>query len=545
MFSPLSPPRSARYRVLSSHSEDEIELSVTTRTQPQRHGEHEGAAEEAISAGETLTSLESETANLINSPKQREQAEPITYREAIHQLFKPSVSLSLSSLGTIAHGIVEGIAIRHLSHNEMAAIPLAMASVAQINGLVQGTLAPTCVFVGEAAGAQEKARIGEIVAQSWWVGGLLSLPTSLLLRHVSVFSNTLGISEEVAQAVQEYCDAVSYGVMPAFLCASDLHFARGNRRPEIVLVFDTVKAVLSASLSYALAVGALGFPRLGIAGLGYGYSLVVWLSFLGLRLHYRCSKQYDEFKLFDWHLPNYKDISALFKIGLPIGLHNVFASAHAVILSLLAGKLGKEVSVAQEVSSVPVSTIDMLLLGLVLATNAEVANATGKLKAAQERDERATLKTLQQNVQRFGNASLIVGVSVACCASLLFTVFSKQISEIFLDTSQAIPKETLPLAQAILSIHGVGVIIDTLKNIGISNLLSLQDTLFASILDTIGNLLGLAAGAYLSSQTNKKAEWLFMSQVLGSLIAALAITHRWLKKSSSNQNNNMELYRVA
>ncbi len=542
MISPLSSPGSVRYRVLSSHGDEELVLSPTSYTQRQVTREPRGT-EEDISVEDTLTSVESETANLIGSPK---PTEPITYIAAINQLFKPSVSLSLSSLGTVLHGIVSGIAIRHLSQNEMAAIPLAMASVAQINGIVHGTLTPTCVFVGELNGAQEKARIGEIVAQSWWVGGILSLPTSLMLRNVSAFLSALGISEEVSQAAQKYCDAVSYSVMPSFLCASDLFFARGNKQPELVLIVGTVKAVLSSFLSYALALGAFGFPRLGIAGLGYGNALAVWLSFIGLRLYYKLSEQYDEFKLFDWHHPNFKDISTLFKVGLPIGLNNVFVSAHAVILSLLAGNLGKEVSIAQEVSSTPLSAVDTMLLGLVLATSVEIANAMGELKAAVEHHEGATLiKRLQQNVSRFGNAGLIIGLSAACCACLLFTGFSKQISEIFLDTSQDIPKETLPLAQTLLFISSVGLVIDTLKNISASNLMSMQDTLFASILDTAGNLLGLSAGAYLSSQVNKKAEGLFIGQVLGSLVAALAITHRWVKKSNFNQNSNMALPSVA
>jgi MATE family multidrug resistance protein len=374
--------------------------------------------------------------------------------------------------------------------------------------------------------------------------GLLSLPSCLLLRNISALLNAFGISEEVSQAAQEYCYALSYGVMPSFLCVSDLCLAEGNKQPQIVLVVNTTHAVLSTFLSYALALGRFGFPRLGIAGLGYGDALANWLSFIGLRLYYKFSRQYDEFKLFDWHLPDIKDISALCKVGLPIGLNDALSSVNAVILSLLAGKLGKEVSVAQAVSSIPLSAFHTLLMGLVLATTIEVANSMGELKAAQGRDEEAALNSLQQNVKRIGNAGLLIGLSLACCACLLFTGFSKQISEIFLDTSQDIPKETLPLAQVLLSINSVGLIIDTLKDISASNLLSMQDTLFALLLNTGGSLLGLSAGAYLS-RTTEKAEWLFMSQVLGNLIAALAITHRWLKKSNFNQNSNVDLNTVA
>jgi hypothetical protein len=71
-------------------------------------------------------------------------------------------------------------------------------------------------------------------------------------------------------------------------------------------------------------------------------------------------------------------------------------------------------------------------------------------KAALECHEKATLiQILQQKVKRLINAALILGLSVACCACLLFISFSRQISEFFLNTSEDTPNETLPLAQVV------------------------------------------------------------------------------------------------
>ncbi len=522
----LPPVSSTRYNTLYSGSENELASPPMTDVQSQLIDEPE-----ALEEG-TLTASASETTSLIHSSHQTKES--ITYAAAMRRLLKPSVTLSLSNLDTVLQGIVSGIVIRHLSQNEMAAIPLASAYIVTINGLIQGTLFPTSVFVGESIGAKEKARIGEIVAQGWWAGGALSLPTILLLRHVSAFSNAFGISDEISQAAQEYCNAVNYGVISSFLRESDLNFAQGNKQPQIILVSKAVNAALSAFLSYALVLGTFGFPRLGIAGLGYGSSLSAWLSLIGLRFYYKNNQQYDEFRLFDWHLPNFKDISKLFQVGLPIGLNSALASVNVVILSILAGKLGKEVSIAQEVSSIPITAFITLLMGLVIATNVEISHAMGKLKAALEHHEDAAFtERLQKNVNRLGNTAFIIGLPLACCAGLLFTCFSKPISEIFLDTSQDIPKETLKLTQTLLLINSVGLIIDTLNSISTFNLLAIQDTLFALLLSTGASLSGLSAGAYLS-QANKKAEWLFISLVLGNLITALAVTHRWLKKSSFN-----------
>ncbi len=78
--------------------------------------------------------------------------------------------------------------------------------------------------------------------QSWWGGFGLSLPAGILLRNVSSLLSTIGISEEVSQAVQECCSAVSYGVIPSFLCTSDLLFAQGSRQSQIILVMGTLNA---------------------------------------------------------------------------------------------------------------------------------------------------------------------------------------------------------------------------------------------------------------------------------------------------------------
>ncbi len=526
-----------------SHSRLPSYGTITTGSSSQIASELGGAVEEESGEEQTSALAELEIVPLMDSPA---QVEPITYLEAIHKLIKPSVSLSLSSLGMALQGIVNGIVVRHLSQEEMAAIPLAMASIAELFAPVQGILTPTGVFVAELSGAQENAKIGETVIQSGWLVLGLSLPAGMLLQNLSSFLSAAGISEEVSHAAQKYCSAFNYGIVPSLLHTNDLLFAQGNKQPQIILVTNTARIVLSMLLSYALTVGAFGLPRLGISGLGYATALSAWSGFIGLRLYYKFNQSYDKFELFNLHLPNAEAILKLLKIGLPIGLSNAILATNAVIFSLLVGKLDKNVSVAQEVSSIPVSAFKTLLTGWVVATGVEVANTMGELKIALERNESAlVIERLQQNVRSFGNVGIIIGLSAALSACLLFTGLSKPISEIFLDTSRDIPKETLQLAQTLLSINGVGLLIDTLKDISESNLLSLQDTVFSSLLNVSGMLIGLSASVYLSLQANEKAEWLFISQLLGSLIAAVGISHRWLKKSSFNENYNMNLHRLA
>lgn len=92
-----------------------------------------------------------------------------------------------------------------------------------------------------------------------------------------------------------------------------------------------------------------------------------------------------------------------------------------------------------------------------------------------------------------------MGLAITLVACLICTGFSKQISETFIDTSKDISKETLQLAQTLLSISSVGLMIDALKNISAYNLFSIEDALFSSLLNAVSTfMLALPAGAYLS-----------------------------------------------
>ncbi len=217
-----------------------------------------------------------------------------------------------------------------------------------------------------------------------------------------------------------------------------------------------------------------------------------------------------------------------------------------MILSLLAGKLGKEVPMSQQAASVPVTAFNTMLKGLVLATGIEIANIMGELKAAIEHHNHASvIERLQQSVKRFGHAGIIIGASITLSICLLFAGFSRQISETFIDTSHDISEETRELARTLLKINGIGLVIDTVKNISASNLKGLQDVLFSSLLNVAATFIGLSAGAYLSLQANKGAEWLFIAQLVGSFIAAVGIVYQWNQKSNFNEKQNMTVHRLA
>lgn len=68
------------------------------------------------------------------------QAEFRAYLSATKELIKLASPLSLARLGMALHGIANGMVVRNLSHNEIAAVPLAGASISEVLTLIQGIL---------------------------------------------------------------------------------------------------------------------------------------------------------------------------------------------------------------------------------------------------------------------------------------------------------------------------------------------------------------------------------------------------------------------
>src|SRR6266542_5747162 len=110
------------YNVFNTSSSSEHGSNATESTNSQTQIYDELAVEET-----NPTNLE--TTGFIGSPGQEA---PLAYLTAANRLVKLAGPLSLARLGMAMHGIVNGIVVRNLSPNEMAAVPLAMASISEV-----------------------------------------------------------------------------------------------------------------------------------------------------------------------------------------------------------------------------------------------------------------------------------------------------------------------------------------------------------------------------------------------------------------------------
>lgn len=380
-----------------------------------------------------------------------------------------------------------------------------------------------------------------MLRRSWVIASLLVIPSATLMLTSGAMLRAAGIEDDVAQEVQNYFKGISYGLLPIFLnfCDQQMTLAVGHK--QTTLVSGTAYSVMAALFGYPLALGSFGLPKSGAAGIGYGASISGLISFLALRAYFLINKEYAQYGLFqftgflnkqDFIRYVTKDIKQFMEMGVPIGLQNLSEWGNLAVLSMLVGQLGSDVLEATQVSIIPISAFNVLILALTQATGVCVADsfglANGYLLAGKEDYKKIALR----NSKILGYTGLAIGSVVSLLIAGLFIGIPKQISSLFLSSdnsdSSAAEEDILDLAGTMLLINGIGLIIDTIRNIAGGGLRGYEDVTFVPIVSFVMmSVLGLTIGGVLALEFDKGAESLFITRNIGLFVAAAVILYRF------------------
>ena len=166
---------------------------------------------------------------------------------------------------------------------ELAALALVYilfeTSLVPVIGLVEAMQIVVARRVGE--------RRGNLVAATFLHGMLLILAVSIALAVVlhgsaSVLGDVLAEDPDVAAAVAGFLHIAAYGVVPASLTLGYGALYVGLARTAVLVGATTLLAGTNLLVSYALTLGELGQPRLGIAGAAWAFVAAEWAAFVFL-----------------------------------------------------------------------------------------------------------------------------------------------------------------------------------------------------------------------------------------------------------------------
>ncbi|GAB4381975.1 MAG: MATE family efflux transporter [Elainellaceae cyanobacterium] len=370
-------------------------------------------------------------------------------------------------------------------------------------------------LAAEAFGANHSQQVSRVARQGLWLAVLLSIPVTLLIWHGGSLLRLSGQSSNNAALAEVYLRAIAWGYLPGLGFAVLRSFVSALSRPRPVIVIVVCGTLFNVVANYVLSLGKLGFPALGLAGIGWASTLSLWGMFVVLAVYSVSQRSLRSYQVFhNLHQFEGKVFRELLHIGLPIGVLAAVESGLFTATALLMGLLGTTVLAAHQIALQTAAVTFTIPLGISIATTVRVGQLIGQ--------------------QNFSGARLagFVGIGIAAVfmagMGILFWTFPTQIVALYIDIEDPANAAVLSLAKSLLGVAAMFQIVDGIQVAAAGALRGLKDTRIPMVIGIFAYWgIGLTSGYTLGLLLGFGGVGLWWGLAIGLAIAAVVLTWRF------------------
>lgn len=429
------------------------------------------------------------------------------------KLALPLIAGQLSSIGMNA---VDVILAGHYNAHTLASVAVGanvwlLALVCAIG--VMMALPPS---VAHLDGAGAKHEIGPLFRQALMLAATLGVLLWLGVRHAGPLLHLLGVDPELLPDVQAFLHALSWGAPAVCFYYSLRGLSEGMSWTRPTMFFGFTGLCALAPLGYVLIYGKFGLPALGAQGSGIANAIVLWLQVAAFATYVRLSPRYRELHLFArFERPDFRAISGLLHIGVPMGVTLLMEAGMFSIAALLISRFGTVAAAAHQIAINFASITFMVPLGLALAITVRVGNAAGRNDPV--------------GVRYAGLSGIALTLVTQCVASGLMLGLPHWIARSYTDTPAVVA-----LAAHLLILAGAFQFADGIQVASNGALRGLKDTrvpMFMTVLAYWG--IGMPVGYALAFHAGWRTPGMWIGLSAGLYAAALLLGTRFTRLARS------------
>ena len=290
----------------------------------------------------------------------------------------------IGQLAVLAFATVDTVLVARLSPIDLAALAVGSAVFVTVFLGFMGVVLGVGPIVGQLFGAGRLQDAGRQAHQAVWIALALSCVGSTVLAFPAPFLALARASPEVAEKVRMYLLALAFSLPASLLFTVLRGFSGAVSRPKAVMALQLGGLAVKVPLSTALVLGlpALGIPALGVAGCGISTGVAMWAQLLAGVWLLRRDPFYARFKItgragLGLDAPRRRDITALLRLGLPMGGAILVEATSFAFMALFISRLGTTAVAGHQIAANMVSVLFMLPLALGSATGTLVAQRLG------------------------------------------------------------------------------------------------------------------------------------------------------------------------
>jgi MATE family multidrug resistance protein len=429
-------------------------------------------------------------------------------------MLKLSAPMVIATISFTIMQFVDRFMVSRLGTDALAAIlPAGFVSFLP-SGFAIGAITSLNTFVSQSLGRGDKSGCSNYFWQAIYMGLVYFLLVVVVMWPTAPWIfRTMGHPEVVVEMEVIYLRIMLYAHIMAVVNWSSGQFFMGIHRPVITMCASLCGQVVNVAANYVLIFGKLGFPRMGIAGAGWGTFIGIGTAAainIFIFLSRNMNEAYESRRALSIHFGKMYD---LLKVGLPAGLGLMINVAFwGIILSVLVGKFGTEALAATSAVLSYTSLSIMPVVGMGTALTAAVGKSIG------------------QGRKRIAVKQTRVCLKVAICymglVGLCFFVFRDGLMAFW-----SSEKEVIEAGGRILILAAVYQVFHATRTIYSGSLRGAGDTVWLALISAVGAIFILGLGGWLTA-------WLFPS--LGALgpwlaatvsIIAVGLANRWRFKS--------------
>lgn len=388
----------------------------------------------------------------------------------------------------------------------------AFAAMLYSSAAVMSAVSP---LVAQAWGGGQFSKIGHTVQQGLWLAAAIALPVTLLLWNSGTFLKFLGQEPATVALTEEYLRAIALGFFPGLAFAVLRSFVAAMARPRPIVVIIICGTLVNVGLNYVLMFGRLGFPALGLTGIGCASSVSLWFNFFALSAYILSQPQLRQYQVFsNLRRVHGSVMRELVRVGVPIGLLTAMETGLFTVTTFLMGTLGSTTLAAHQIALQTASLTFMVPMGVAMATTVRVGQLIG-----QENPSGAKLA---------GYVGISLGAGCMAVMGMVMWLMPQTIVSLYLDVHDPANDAVVTLAASLLGIAALFQLADGVQVCAVGALRGLKDTFIPMVIGIVAYWgIGLTSGYLLGIRLGYGGVGLWAGLAIALAAAAAILTWRF------------------
>jgi MATE family multidrug resistance protein len=309
------------------------------------------------------------------------------------EVLRVAAPLVVSALSWTVMTFADRMLLYWVSGEAMDASFTASIAWFAILALPLGICSYTNTFVAQYDGAGRQERIGLVMWQAIWIACGLGTLFFATVPFAPMMFRYAGQSAEVQAYQVQYYQIVSLCAPALLISQSASSFYSGRGQTWVLMIVDTLTAILEIWLDFALIFGMFGFPEMGLAGAAWTTVFGMWLKAVVYMLLPLQECHRARFGIVSGIRWDGELVRRILYFGWPSGFQMLLDVTGFTVFIFMMGDLGDVAKQATSLAFSVSSVAFMPIYGLHIAASVLVGERLGE-----DRDDlaaRATFTTLQ------------------------------------------------------------------------------------------------------------------------------------------------------